>query len=76
MTETCRINYGGLVRCCLLSLDDAMAKREKEGKPLTVEGDVIPCEYCESSVICKGGVWQWNREVSVPARDAETSPIG
>lgn len=58
--ETYAFKHGGLLRCSILSLDDEMVRRQQAGEPLTAEGDVIPCRYCDQTMICKEGYWQWN----------------
>ncbi len=57
MTETYRVKHGGLMRCCLLSLDDAMVAAEKP----PVEGDTLCCTYCkdEFGMVFTDGAWQW-----------------
>jgi len=63
--ETYNVKHGGLMRCCLLSLDDEMARRMAAGERMTVEGDTIQCIYHKPldnppTMICKKGYWQWN----------------
>lgn len=56
-----RVRIGGLLRCCLQSLAEAM---EVSITPPT-EGDLHLCKYGKNSVpelIFKDGVWQWNRD--------------
>jgi hypothetical protein len=47
------IRHGGLMRCCLLTLDTY------EG-PET-EGAVLRCKSCSDSMIVMNGCWIWNR---------------
>lgn len=54
------VHQGGLMRCCLASLDDYQV--EKPDDKEDVEGDVVPCKHCSSSVIFRDGAWRWNRE--------------
>lgn len=55
MPETVRI--GGLMRCCLGTLDRVRTPE----KPPPAEGDVIRCDHCSDSMIFRAGAWQWNR---------------
>ena len=64
--ETYNFKLGGLMRCCLASLDDEMVRRQNAGEPLMREGDILPCKYHEGDgMICamdntKGKLyWQW-----------------
>jgi hypothetical protein len=60
---TYSFKHGGLMRCCLQSLDDEMVRREALGEPLMREGDTLPCKYHDGlGMICKKGYWQWNHE--------------
>jgi len=57
-----RYRVGGLMRCCTLTL--AMAY--DPGEPAVdevqaVEGAVLPCRYCSSSMIFREGAWEWNK---------------
>ncbi len=42
--KDCCVDQGGLMRCCLETLND---KREQKVK----YGEVIPCKYCTSTMI-------------------------
>jgi hypothetical protein len=59
--------HGGLMRCCLGSLDDEMLRRQKAGEPMMVEGQTLACQYHDGpAMICKPDEsgelwWQWNR---------------
>jgi hypothetical protein len=55
-----RVRHGGLMRCCLASLQGAMAERTE---PLQ-EGETIFCKYCDPNnggMIFRNGAWEWNR---------------
>jgi hypothetical protein len=54
-----KVRAGGLMRCCLLTLADYYS-----GAPElhAVEGQVLPCVYCTSSMIFSGGYWSWNHD--------------
>lgn len=47
---------GGLMRCCIATID----RRAGEGAP--VVGEVLPCDYCDSSVIYDVSAWRWNHD--------------
>jgi hypothetical protein len=50
---------GGLMRCCLASLDEQMVKRlEAEGGP-PEEGDKLTTRCCESVLLFRDGAWEW-----------------
>lgn len=57
--ETYAFKHGGLMRCCLQSLDDAMVHRQDLDQPLTAEGDTVDCRWCETRMRCQGGYWLW-----------------
>lgn len=66
-TETYAVSHGGLMRCCLGSLDDEMVRRQKAGEPLMRDGDTLQCQYHEGEgMICDtknhdGKLrWRWN----------------
>jgi hypothetical protein len=48
--ETYNVKHGGLMRCCLQSLDTEMLRRQRVKEPLTVEGDTHACQ-CAVKVI-------------------------
>ena len=33
-----------------------------------IEGTIIPCQYCESSMTLKDGAWGWNHEPLPPLK--------
>ena len=46
------IYYGGLMRCCLVTIRDTRA--------LTRPGDLLQCRYCFSfCVVNRDGRWEW-----------------
>lgn len=53
-----KVYHGGLMRCCLATLDEFMAATEVEPK----QGDVLPCKYHpeDQSMIFHNGAWRWN----------------
>lgn len=59
MKDKYRVKHGGLMRCCLLTLDDAMVAAEHP----PAEGDTLKCTYCTDpkGMIFSGGAWQWNK---------------
>lgn len=54
-----RVRHGGLMRCCLQSLDDAMVEAIEPPK----EGDTLRCKWCkdEDGMVFHAGAWQWAR---------------
>ena len=54
-----RLFIGGLMRCCTGTWDEKV-----KDVPQT-EGQIIPCNYCESSMIFKDGAWRWNNSIKV-----------
>lgn len=58
-----RVRPGGLLRCCLISLDQEMMRRHRDGEPLAVEGQTLPCVYHSDHtapvVVYRDGCWQW-----------------
>lgn len=61
-----RVHHGGLFRCCLLSLDNAMLKHhvqmtEPKG------GDVVRCEWCSDQwgMVLRDDTWRWAAPASV-----------
>lgn len=60
MIQTYRVRIGGLLRCCLLSLDEAMEQAEGDSPS---EGDILKCHYCKSpdgGMIFTKDAWEWN----------------
>lgn len=57
MKDSYRVRHGGLLRCCLQSLDDAMVATETPPK----DGDTVKCQYCsdEYGMVFRDGAWQW-----------------
>lgn len=55
-----KVFHGGLMRCCLATLDEHMQAAEEPPK----EGDVLPCKYHpdDNSMIFTDGAWRWNQE--------------
>jgi hypothetical protein len=56
--EKYRVRQGGLMRCCLLSLDDAMVVAPEPPNP----GDRLKCKWCPSHMIFRDGAWQWDQD--------------
>lgn len=52
------VRTGGLMRCCLATLDAAMLASQVPPK----EGDILPCRYHpqDNSMIFRDGGWEWN----------------
>ncbi|MDP3794197.1 MAG: hypothetical protein Q8R07_05640 [Candidatus Uhrbacteria bacterium] len=60
--RTLPLRQGGVMRCCVQTLDNALFYHEKEG-------DVLPCRYCSSSLIVRDGAWEWNSPQAVYAKN-------
>ena len=58
--ETYGIKHGGLLRCCLHSLDDEMVHRRDYHQPFGAENETLKCRWCDNEMIYKEGYWQWN----------------
>lgn len=57
-----RVNQGGLMRCCLESLDVYMEERNGAGRDSDGnDGDIADCRHCSSSMIRADGTWKWNQ---------------
>lgn len=54
------LRIGGVMRCCIHTLN--VAKNLFE-----VEGEVLKCSFCTSSLIFRDGEWEWNRPASLDA---------
>lgn len=60
---TYRVRQGGLMRCCLLTLDDAMAELIKIYLPQPAIGERVSCGYCSDWMIrADDGAWEWDHE--------------
>lgn len=55
-----RVATGGLMRCCLQSLDDEMRRRQLAGRMLAPDGDELKCQNCRAGMHVESGVWEWN----------------
>lgn len=57
-----QVRQGGLTRCCLLTLGRRHGATDLEGDLLHgEEGEILPCDYCNSSMIFTEGAWEWNK---------------
>lgn len=54
-----RIRRGGLMRCCIASIYDAM----DTAVDIPKEGDVLKCKYCSDKLGMRfhNGAWEWAR---------------
>lgn len=57
MNEKYLVRHGGLMRCCIATLDEAMVAAEKPPE----EGDKLTCKYCheEYGMVFRDGAWEW-----------------
>jgi hypothetical protein len=53
MTRPYHFRPGGLMRCCLATLDEAAEHNPKEG-------DTQGCRYCKNGMRFKDGAWEWS----------------
>lgn len=60
MKEKYRIRHGGLMRCCLASLDDAMVAADDAPN----EKDTFACKYCGNPMVFQNGAWEWGGAIS------------
>lgn len=47
-----RIAVGGLLRCCILSIEEDKTTPNEEGER-------IECKHCGDAAVCYFGIWQW-----------------
>lgn len=55
MNEPYRVRRGGIMRCCLLVLDDAMVAATAP----PVEGQMLKCKYCGGQMVFRDDAWEW-----------------
>lgn len=54
--DDCTVRLGGLMRCCLVTIESAMVKAREPPQP----GTVISCRYnCGNTMVFRGGAWEW-----------------
>jgi hypothetical protein len=55
------VRTGGLLRCCLATLDEHMQRRIDDVPPQ--EGDTLKCRYHDDNggMVFRDGAWEWNR---------------
>ncbi len=59
MSVPAKFRPGGLMRCCVETLREAMWKADTPPK----EGDTLTCKYCGSkdgNMIFHNDAWEWN----------------
>jgi hypothetical protein len=57
---TYRVRHGGLMRCCLATLQDRMATCA----PDPVEDEVIKCAQCANWMVFHDRAWEWDNQRS------------
>lgn len=66
MKERYRVRQGGLMRCCIASLDEAMEAATEPPK----EDDRLQCKWCgklgTGAMIFRDGAWEWDRPKDQP----------
>jgi len=60
---------GGLMRCCLGSLDEQMVQRQEAGEGPPQEGDKLTTTCCEQVLLHRDGAWESVPSLN-PARHA------
>lgn len=61
------VHHGGLMRCCLATLNKAMLAATEPPK----EGDKLQCEYHDGyGMIFRNGAWEW----AAPPMEFEDAP--
>lgn len=57
--DTYMVSKGGLMRCCLATLDSAMLAADE----VPAVGTVLPCIHCsDSMIVAEGGFWKWHHD--------------
>ena len=70
MVRTLPLRIGGVMRCCIETLDTTPITSE-------AEGTILPCKYCSSSLRVREGAWEWNRDsANGSAHGRGTASIG
>ncbi len=57
------IDFGGLLRCCLLSIQEAALAEGASFRE--TEGTIFTCTYCGSEMQVKNDVWRWRPPASL-----------
>lgn len=58
MTKSYKVLPGGLMRCCIATLEERMPTCAEEPK----DGERLACRYCRNKMIFRDGAWQWDRD--------------
>lgn len=62
-----QVRQGGLMRCCLGSLDSALHELAMNDLPVPSVGTVIGCFHCKERMIkAEDGVWEWDHPFTRP----------
>lgn len=67
-SDTFRYAPGGMMRCCIKTLTEMAV--EGGGH---IEGDKVPCRWCQSRMVLDGGVWKWDKTRSWYTPEAEAA---
>lgn len=65
MTVNDRVRIGGLMRCCMETLQLA-AIAAKDNPVESREGDRLACRYCRAEMVYRNAAWEWDGD-RVPA---------
>jgi len=63
---------GGLMRCCLDSLDSHMVTRMAAGEGPPEDGDTNTTQCCQMPLVHRDGAWEWAKPRKAPWSD----PLG
>jgi hypothetical protein len=59
MAQEYNVHIGGLFRCCLASIDEAMLEATIPPK----EGDTHTCKYCKKeTMVFENNCWRWKQK--------------
>lgn len=60
MNQNEQVDTGGVMRCCLSSLED-MLLIMNDMKAEAKDGQISTCIHCKTRLIRKNNVWQWEK---------------
>lgn len=64
-----QVDHGGLMRCCLETLHSKLGRD-------VLNGDILPCNHCNESMILVDGVWRWNSPLKEMQADMDAIAQG
>ena len=58
--EETKLNIGGLMRCCIKTLEDWMDAHKDDD---VADGTKIKCRWCKNGqMVLEGGIWMWDKQ--------------